>query len=69
LENIISFTKDAETGQRGYLLTGDPLFLEPYEGAQTRVMNALDKVKSLTLDDTAQQQSVEQLRRRLRRGF
>ncbi|SHN07139.1 CHASE3 domain-containing protein [Chitinophaga sp. CF418] len=30
LENTLSFMKDAETGQRGYLLTGDEDFLEPY---------------------------------------
>ena len=30
LEEIISTLKDAETGQRGYLLTGDKSFLDPY---------------------------------------
>ena len=29
-DNLRSALKDAETGQRGYLLTGDPVFLEPY---------------------------------------
>ncbi len=28
--HLMSALKDAETGQRGYLLTGDPAFLEPY---------------------------------------
>jgi signal transduction histidine kinase len=32
---------DAETGQRGYLLTGRPEYLKPYEVAQTSVGNAL----------------------------
>ncbi len=33
LENTISATKDAETGQRGYLLTGRDEFLDPNNGA------------------------------------
>ena len=28
---------DAETGQRGYLLTGDPLYLQPYDSALSTV--------------------------------
>jgi CheY-like chemotaxis protein len=30
LEAALSSLKDAETGQRGYLLTGDPAYLDPY---------------------------------------
>jgi len=33
---------DAETGQRGYLLTGRPEYLKPYVDAQRRVADALD---------------------------
>ncbi len=63
LENVISFAKDAETGQRGYLLTGDPVFLEPFNGAQAKTMNALDTVRQLTIDNTVQQQNIERLRK------
>ena len=31
LEQLISTLKDAETGQRGYLITGEPRYLDPYE--------------------------------------
>ena len=31
LEAALSSVKDAETGQRGYLLTGQPSYLEPYD--------------------------------------
>src|SRR5436190_6784369 len=37
LENLISSLKDAETGQRGYLLTGDENYLEPYRDALARI--------------------------------
>jgi len=30
LEQYVSSLKDAETGQRGYLLTGDQAYLQPY---------------------------------------
>ena len=32
-DNLLSSITDAETGQRGYLLTGDRKYLEPYEKA------------------------------------
>ncbi len=37
LANTLSLLKDAETGQRGYLLTGDLDYLEPYERAVQRM--------------------------------
>src|SRR6266487_1009952 len=33
LEQTLSYLKDAETGQRGYLLTKDSSFLQPFHGA------------------------------------
>jgi signal transduction histidine kinase len=37
LEALLSTLKDAETGQRGYLLTGDEDYLQPYWAARTRL--------------------------------
>ena len=34
---LLSALKDAETGQRGYLLTGKPSYLEPYDRSQAQV--------------------------------
>ena len=36
-EVLLSTLKDAETGQRGYLLTGDPAYLAPYDAALARL--------------------------------
>jgi PAS domain S-box-containing protein len=36
-EVVLSTLKDAETGQRGYLLTGELAYLEPYQAAQQRL--------------------------------
>ena len=37
LSELMSNVKDAETGQRGYLLTGDEAYLEPYLEADASV--------------------------------
>ncbi len=55
LEKVISFMKDAETGQRGYLLTGNELFLAPYLQAEHLVRSTMDTIQTLTLDNPSQQ--------------
>jgi len=47
LETVLSYLKDAETAQRGFLLTNQPEFLTPYQTASTRVFSSLDEVKLL----------------------
>jgi signal transduction histidine kinase len=36
-EELLTLMRDAETGQRGFLLTGDESYLEPYRGALAKV--------------------------------
>lgn len=62
LGNVISVLKDGETGQRGFLLTGQVEFLEPYNGAAQKANQLMDEVKEMTLDNPVQQQTIEQLR-------
>jgi CHASE3 domain sensor protein len=47
LHDFLSTLKDTETGQRGYLLTGDEAYLEPFNTAQARLQSELDTLKSL----------------------
>ena len=54
LEKIISRLKDAETGQRGYVITGDEKYLEPYNTAVPLIDPAIDDVKQLTSDNPRQ---------------
>src|SRR5690349_11160901 len=61
LDGVISTLKDAETGQRGYLLTGDKVFLEPYNGARQTAIDLLSKVSSDTKDNPFQQQNAKEL--------
>jgi signal transduction histidine kinase/DNA-binding response OmpR family regulator/CHASE3 domain sensor protein len=61
-ENIISSMKDAETGQRGYLITLDPLFLQPYTGSRAKVKASLDQLQKLTIDNPDQQKNLAQVK-------
>jgi PAS domain S-box-containing protein len=54
LEALQSTVTDAETGQRGYLLTEDEEYLEPYESALQRIHGELERAKELTADDPEQ---------------
>lgn len=67
LENIVSTMKDAETGQRGYLLTGQREFLEPYNGAAAKIETAFNNVTILTRDNPRQQLSCQTLKELLKR--
>ncbi|PAW79113.1 MAG: hypothetical protein B9S32_03920 [Verrucomicrobia bacterium Tous-C9LFEB] len=51
---VLSLAKDAETGARGYLLTGDDRFLGPYEVARDHLPDALHRVHDLILDNAEQ---------------
>ena len=51
---VLSAIKDAETGQRGYLLTGDKAFLQPYLIAHDSVSGHLKDLRLLTSNRTAQ---------------
>ena len=53
---------DQETGRRGFLLTGQREFLEPYESGSQRLPGVLDRLAALTSDNPAQQARIAQLR-------
>lgn len=61
LSGLISALKDAETGTRGYVITGDDAFLEPYRAAVTAADGSLRQVGLLTADNPAQRQRVDGL--------
>jgi len=59
LENAISYLKDAETGQRGYLLTHDKEFLTTYKGSYLQVTENYEKALSLIQDDSVKKSMIE----------
>ncbi|MFT4111433.1 CHASE3 domain-containing protein [Silvibacterium sp.] len=62
LERVISSAKDAETGSRGFLLTGDDTYLEPYTQARHDLPAAIDQAQQLTIDNPVQQRNITELR-------
>jgi CheY-like chemotaxis protein/signal transduction histidine kinase len=77
IDLLLDSLKDAELGKRGYLLTGDESFLEPYENAlrdgtttgadrlsrqrHHSIAQELAIIKELTADNPAQQNNIEEL--------
>jgi PAS domain S-box-containing protein len=62
LEKAESLLKDAETGQRGFLYTGDPRYLAPYELARTHIDAHFAELTRMTTGDARQQTFVVELR-------
>src|SRR5258705_13416891 len=47
-EVFLSLLKDAETGQRGFVITGDRQYLAPYDAAKSSVGRQLERLGGLT---------------------
>lgn len=62
-DEVLAAAQDAETGQRGFLLTGLDRYLEPYDRAASTMEARLDALDAATRDNPAQQANVALLRR------
>lgn len=51
LQTLFSLLQDAETGQRGYVITGQQRFLEPYDAALRRLPSHLASLRALRQRD------------------
>lgn len=60
-QRTLSHVQDAETGQRGYLLTGDPAYLAPYHGAVRAIASDTSRLRALTRDNPVQQRRLDTL--------
>jgi len=47
LDGLLSALKDAETGQRGFIITGEEKYLEPYQGALGKISRQQASLRSL----------------------
>lgn len=61
LEAVLSTVKDAETGQRGYLLTGQELYLKPYNLAVQTIEEQLTNIQNYPVDHSKQQHQSSQI--------
>jgi signal transduction histidine kinase len=62
VERIMNSAKDAETGNRGFLITGEEEYLEPYNMAVADLPGELANFGSLTSDNPTQQDNLVQMR-------
>ncbi len=62
LQQLLATAVDAETGQRGFIITGRDAYLEPYDRARADMAATLAEVQALTADSPVQQDAVERLR-------
>jgi len=61
LDHLLAEMTDAETGQRGYLITGSVRYLAPYEQATTRIADTLHAIRVLTADGSAEGERLNRL--------
>lgn len=61
LDAILQGMTDAETGERGYILTGENSYLAPYQRGLTEVRDNSAAVRNLTSDNLKQQRSLDSL--------
>ena len=59
IDGLLSSAQDAETGQRGFLLTGNERYLEPYNKALAEIPTRIDTIRQLTLDNPTQQDKLK----------
>ncbi|HEY1836291.1 MAG TPA: CHASE3 domain-containing protein [Rhizomicrobium sp.] len=69
LHTIMGDALDAETGQRGYLLTRKTSYLKPYEYARTRFDRDIHQFQALTRDNPDEQRRAQSLRAMLAERF
>lgn len=67
LNRVLQHVLDAETGSRGYLLTGDPRYLEPYNAAVAEVSTQLDSLRLTYALDAGEFHTLAQLSRNVQR--
>jgi signal transduction histidine kinase len=63
IDQVLILMQRAESSARGYLLTGDSLFLDPYREAVTGLPNAIDEIGALIIDNPRQRVAISELRK------
>jgi PAS domain S-box-containing protein len=69
LQRLLSMAKDAETGVRGFVITGDASYLEPYTKAQPLVATTLEEIAAKTADNPRQRATLASVGTRLQEHF
>lgn len=66
INEAFSNLKDAETGQRGYLLTGNKDFLQPYVGTKDKIYSLFAELEQQTGDNPLLQEKINEIQETLK---
>ncbi len=66
VSDLLASLAEAETQQRSYLITGDPLYLKPYRAALAATQVHVERLRVLTEDNSGQQRALASLRPNIR---
>ena len=69
ITELLSRLQDAETGQRGFVLTGQDRYLEPYTTGAAQTKDSLQRVRQLTADNASQQRRIDSLESAINQKF
>lgn len=61
-EEIAALVKDLQNSTRGYVITGDPAFMQPFEERRRMIFVCLDSLNTLAADEPSQQKRIDTLR-------
>jgi len=64
-DQVLNGTIDGETGIRGFVITGNDAFLEPYNSSVGKITTHLNKLRTLTSDNPTQQRNIEILQKQI----
>lgn len=62
LDNLRSIVTSAETGQRGFIISNNRIFLDLYEGAYEKALASHKRIKDLTSDNAIQQRNLDTIK-------
>lgn len=69
VKDVLVALLDAETGNRGYQLTGRESFLDPFNRSVEEFPKAIERAKALDIDDKAQLQRLDELEKNVKKNI
>jgi methyl-accepting chemotaxis protein len=60
IADVLNVLQDAEIGGRGYIITGDERFLEPYQQSETKIVAVVNDLRAQVADNPDQQKRIAQ---------
>ena len=67
INSIEKYVMDMESGQRGYLITGDSTYLEPYHNGEANWRQSYMRLSQLTRENAVQEQSLQTIKKSIER--